>query len=492
MKNILLISPVCGSKRMPEVYNIGLAYLASVLVAEGHKVDILDLNLHSLAFGDALGLIRSRGRYDAIGIGSIITTFRYVRALIEGIKRIYPDIPVWVGNSVASTIPELFLKNTGADVVVIGEGEITAKELAADKEWADIRGIAYWKNGVIVKNPPRETIEDLDTIPFPAYYLFDAELYMLGGGYRFGKKSLTLGVSSRGCPYKCTYCYHAFQGMKVRYHSPERMISEVENAMRRYTFDIFTWADDLFISSRSRVIEFCDLLEELKIKKKWNVSARVNLVDEDLLKRMKSAGCILLSFGVESGSQKILDNIRKRVTVEQNRKALELCRRVGIDYEFSLMTGNVGEDRGTVRDTVELAKWAGRAPSLFIATPYPGTELYDYGLRTGKIVDEIALIESYSEQSEKLLVNFSNMSDEELLTVKRDAEKEMKRHVLLRNPLSPLRHAVRDLMLYVKLYGYGLTFLRGIQKIVRALTGRKEYKLRALTKRSEGKVRMFE
>ncbi|MDA8326258.1 MAG: radical SAM protein [Nitrospiraceae bacterium] len=472
---ILLISPKC-SNRLPEIYNVGLAYIGAVLKSDGHDIRLVDLNINGKKPAEIIDEIKRSGKPDAVGMGTIVTAFNHVRWLIDEIKKIYPDVPVWAGNSVASTIPEIFLQNTKADVVVAGEGENTARELAAGRAFEDIDGIHYRKNGQIIQTRPREVISDLDSLPFPAHELFDQEAYTSVRQKKHGK-TFTLGASSRGCPYHCTYCYHAYQGMKPRYHSAGRMLDELEYALGRYNFDFFGWADDLFISNRKRVFEFCDLIEKAKIKKKWGATARVNLVDEELLKRMKSAGCVWVGFGIESGSQKILDNIKKGVTVSQAKNALALCKKASMDYTISLMIGNVGENEETAAETVRFVEETDSCPpsSLFLATPYPGTELYEYGLRTGKIKDEDALIKSYGEQATTLLVNFSELPDNDLLSLKEKTEKNIKRVYIKRHPFLWASALFGEFVFAVKAYGLPVALLKGTRKILGAVTGNHKY-----------------
>jgi len=475
------------------MYNIGLAYIGAVLKEAGHEVEMLDYNTYFYTLPEMIKQIRFKGPYDAIALGTLITAFPHVRDLIFEIKRIFPDTPVWVGNSVASVIPEIFLEQTLADVVVIGEGEQTVVELASGKKWSDINGLAFRNNnGIVVKTALRQAIEDLDSLPLPDYSLFNQEIYMTTNRFHHGKRLMTLGASSRGCPYKCTYCYHAFQGMKPRYHSAERMINEIEKALSNYEFDWYVWGDDLFIANRQRLFQFCDMVERLKIKQKWICTARVNLIDRDLLRRVKSAGCVQMSFGVESGSRKILEHIRKNVTPEQALKALKLCNEEGIHYEFSLMIGNVGETVETVQESVEFAKKADRAPVLFITTPYPGTELYEFGKSKGLIQDDLKLIESYSEQATTLTVNFSNMSDEELLHIKASAENEMRRVFLKRHPMKIITEPMELFVKYLKIYGVSMTFLRIVQKMIRIITRDPTYKLRVINKLREGQLKMYD
>ena len=422
---ILLISPLLTPQRTPEVYNIGLGYIAASLLEDGHNVNVLDIQGHKYPPQKVIEEIKNT-ECDVIGIGTLITGYKYVEWLVREIRNLKPKVKIWIGNSVASPIPEIILNNMAIDVVVAGEGEITVKELAIATEKGEdlqkVKGIYFKQDGKIIKTPERELIPDIDAIPFPAWHLFPQEIYLkTRTGFMPSPRAFV--ITTRGCPYRCTYCYHPFQNQRVRFHSAERIIEEVKLLKSRYQVKSILFGDDLFTVNKMRVYRICDLLEKERLNIKWMSSSRVDSIDEDMLKRMKSAGCLCLGFGIESGSQTILDNIKKQTTVEKSKRAIQLCKKVGIHPACSFMIGNVGETRETVLETVSFVKEIDLEPPIgfFFATPYPGTELYDYAEKEGKIPDEISLFESYGEQSEELLVNVTKMSDDDLINLRKEA-----------------------------------------------------------------------
>lgn len=502
---ILLISPKC-SDRPPEIYNVGLACIASALREDGHEISLIDLNAHRYTKEQALQLVRAyltRDDYQAVGMGSLITTYNHIKWLCGEIKKIRPNIPIWVGNSIASSIPELLLRTTQADVAVIGEGEITAKELAKitaqGGDLDTVAGIYYKKNGKIVKTPPRPLVEDLDTLPRPAYDLFDQEIYMKGAHSVIGERVFCVGVSIRGCPHHCTYCYHAYHGTRIRCQSARRMIDDISYAKSKYDFDGFGWTDDTFTANHKRLYEFCDLLKREKINAQWGCTARVNDITEDLLKRMKSAGCVWLGFGIESGSQKILDIVKKGVKAEQAKKAIVLCKKVGIIPGISLMINNVGETRETVQETVSFIKEVDcPPPSFHITTPYPGTELYEYAKSKGYIKDELSLIQSYGEQSETLLVNFTEFTDTELIQLKQETERLMYKNYLERHPLFPLKikkdrafYVIRRAFYLIRKRGVIITFFKGVQLLIGKVTGNQNIRCEFLCRHEQPPDQLF-
>lgn len=457
---ILLINPLLSPKRQPSVYNIGLGYIATSLLDDGFKVSVLDIEGYRYQPKRVLDFIK-KANYDAIGIGTLITGYKYTKWLTSEIRKINPNAKIWMGNSIATTIPEIILNDMPVDVVVRGEGEATIKELArAGKDGKDlsrIEGISFKSNGTIVHNPDREIIEDIDTIPMPAWDLFPQDIYMNMPSGALPVPTCYI-LTTRGCPFNCTYCYHPYQNKKIRSHSAQRVVDEVGILKNKFKINSFTIADDLFISNKERVYEICDLMRKKKLGLKWACAGRVNMVDEDILKAMKDAGCVNVGFGIESINQKVLDNIKKQVTVEQTRAAVSLCLKVGLESSCSYMIGNIGETRATVLETASFIMENLCEPTtFFITTPYPGTELYEYGIKTGKIKDEIALFEAYGEQADNLLVNFTEMSNEELLALKREAEamiwKQCLKSRYLEITLEYLKRCWKVFVLYCRQYG---------------------------------------
>ena len=458
---ILLINPLLSPKRQPSVYNIGLGYIAASLLEGGFKVSVLDIEGYRYQPKQVLNKIR-KANYDAIGIGTLITGYKYAKWITKEIKKINPKAKIWMGNSIAAATPEIILTDMLVDVVVRGEGEATIKELAGAAEEGEdlngIKGISFKLNGKIVHNPDREIIDDIDTIPMPAWNLFPQDIFMnVPPGILPAPSGYVL--STRGCPFSCTYCYHPYQNKKIRSHSAQRVVEEIRILKDKFRIKSFSIADDLFIANKAHVYEICDLLRKKNLGLKWACAGRVNTVDEGILRVMKEAGCVTIGFGIESISQVILNNIKKQVTVEQTKKAIGLCLKVGLRPSCSYMIGNVGETRETVMETASFVIENLREPvTFFITTPYPGTELYEYGVEIGKIKNPISLFESYGEQADNLLVNFTEMSDEKLLALKKEAERMIWDHCsrahFFKRTVSYLIRCWKIFVLYSRQYGF--------------------------------------
>jgi radical SAM superfamily enzyme YgiQ (UPF0313 family) len=425
---ILLIHP--PYERVPKEIPLGLAYIASFLQHNGHKVDVLDIDGYGYGKKKVEEII-SGSDCDCFGIGGLSSTYRYVKWLASIIKFHHPHKVIIAGNMVATAHPETLLKNSNVDIAVIGEGEVTCKELldtlGAAGGLDNVKGLAYKKDGKIIFTPPRERIQDLNKLPFPAWENFPVETYLRNPIYReHGLRSLNISTI-RGCPFDCIFCSRVF-GRTVTKRSIDNIISEIRELIKRYRVQYIAIIDDLFISDQKHVYEFCDKLIAENLNIRWGAAGRVNLINEPLLKKMKAAGCDLLSFGFESGSQKILDIMKKHVRVEQAEKAIKLTRQAGIRVIGSFMLGMIGETRETVEETINFIKRTDLPNCrFFFATPYPGTVLYDMANKMGRIKqDEDGFLESLGEMADTLAVNLTDFSDQELVDIKRKAEERLK------------------------------------------------------------------
>lgn len=447
---ILLIYPPVREWAKPNCFPSGLGYLSSVLLNAGYEVEILDINGHRYSRQEVEARIAASDA-DAFGVGGMVTIYGYIKWLTQVIKRYHPDKTVIGGGSSVSSIPRTFLQRTKADIAVMGEGELTLVELIhALREGSDLKGLpGIWykdKNDQIMANPPRSTIRDLDTIPFPAWDLFPMDIYLRNpvgalniskwkDGASTNNMPLSMNVlPSRGCPYQCIFCYHDFMGMKYRHRSARNILDEIIDLVDRYGVDYIHFTDDDFVIDRKHVMEFCDLMIESGLNIQWGSTGRVNLMTEELLAKMAEAGCVWIGYGIESGSQRMLDVMKKRVTVEQARKAIQLTRKHIDQIDCSFMVGTPGETRETIMETVEFCKELDLAPEvIFFATPYPHTELYAIARQRGLIENEEEFVLGLWEQGEKIAVNFSELSDEELRHMRDWAIAELKAKNIVRH-----------------------------------------------------------
>lgn len=331
-----------------------------------------------------------------IGMQTYCTNISRCYKIADIAKSFNKGIKIVLGGAHATLFPEESAKNQNVDFVIYGEGERTFIELLdmihKKKTVKEVKGLVWKEKNHVIKNDPRDLIRDTNELPFPARHLFHMDKYHSSANLR-GRKTLNI-MASRGCPYRCAYCSgHKTFGKTYRFNSPERVIEEINLLTDKYCADSIQFYDETFTVNRTRVFELCDKLiknnKKRKKKMEWSCFTRVNLVDEELLKKMKEAGCYLIFYGFESGVQRLLNLIKKDITLEQQKRAVELTHKAGIEVWGSFMLALPTE---TVQDSWRTINWAidlGIDYVQFpITTPFPGTELYNLCKENGTILTE--------------------------------------------------------------------------------------------------------
>ena len=262
----------------------------------------------------------------------------FIEKITKKIKEYFKDIQIIIGGIHPTALPEKTIKRMkNVDVFVIGEGEQTFLELMQNKKFENIKGVAYMKSGKVRINPCREFIQNLDTLPFPARNLLDMEKYTLGFDWEGRKPAATI-FSSRGCPFNCIYCASKIMWKrKVRYRSAENILAEIDFLVKEYKIKEILFYDDHFVLDKKRLKKICEGLIKRKCDLTWCCLSRTDCMDLETAKLMKKSGCHMISFGVESGSQKILDNMEKNVKVEDIIKTFEICRKARINTKASFI-----------------------------------------------------------------------------------------------------------------------------------------------------------
>jgi len=366
---------------------IGLGYIASVLRKDGHDVQVMDLTVHPRS-PEEFGAVVKDLAPDMVGFTAVTPTVNMAVEFASKAKEAGVRLTV-IGGPHVTALPDEALEK-GVDVVVRGEGELTMAELAADPAgFEGIKGVSYMKDGKVVHNPDREFIEDLDTLPFPARDLFpDMRLYkgqpVLGNRTPIGNIS-----TSRGCPYGCRFCFKALFGRKFRARSAESIVEEWAMLVRDFGVKEITISDDAFTTDAKRVHEVCDLLIKKKLNIPWTCSngIRVNTATEEVLGHMKKAGCYRVAFGIENGDQEVLKTIGKKITLQQVDDAIRTARKVGIKTTGFFMLGGPWDTIETMKKTIAFAvKVQPDYAQFSIATPYPGSELYDIVRKEGNLL----------------------------------------------------------------------------------------------------------
>jgi len=368
---------------------LGLAYIASILRENGHNLRIIDAP--PLQY-DPSDVKKEAGKVspDLIGIGSMTATIKSAVKVAEVLKSTL-EVPVVMGGVHPTIMPEETLKNVDyVDIIVRGEGEETFLELVNSLENGQkldgIKGISYKENGKIFHNPDRPLIKNLDLLPFPARDLLPMGRYRQHLGH---PTSFATMITSRGCPFNCIYCTKTMFGRLYRFRSAGNVLQEMKEIIDRYHVKEIDFYDDMFTANRKRVIELCDAMIKERIDIQWKCEARVDLIDKELLMKMKEAGCYLIAYGVESGYQHLLEVLEKKITLEHIRKAFKLTREIGIETLAYLMIGIPGETKETIQKTLELAiELDPDYAQIGIATPYPKTRLYEMAKASGYLLED--------------------------------------------------------------------------------------------------------
>ncbi|CAN2039217.1 anaerobic magnesium-protoporphyrin IX monomethyl ester cyclase [Candidatus Magnetomoraceae bacterium gMMP-15] len=380
---ILLIYPYCLDQRIVKddisVVPIGLFYIAALLKENNYDVEILnwyDINKRPHKIKEIL----IEKKPDIIGF-SIFQANRWGGIEIsKTAKELNPDVKIVFGGVGATFLWKHLLDHfSDIDFIVLGEGEYTflnlIRYIEKNESVENIKGIALRKNGKSIKTPAREQIKDLDKLPHPAKYFKYQYLY-----------------STRGCPGNCTFCGSPqFWGRKVRFHSPEYFVNELE-LFYKQDVTLFYFSDDTFTLNKKRVIEICKKILEKNLKISWIAISRVDNVDEEILYWMRKAGCIQISYGVESGSQKIRKILNKQITNDQIKKAFSLTTKYGILARAYFIYGNPEETLKTIQESIDLILEIKPLSIIFyILDIFPGTALYSDFQKKTKSNDDIWL-----------------------------------------------------------------------------------------------------
>ncbi|MDD2751949.1 MAG: radical SAM protein [Candidatus Omnitrophica bacterium] len=407
---------IYGYERM---FPLGLGYIASVLRNNGYDVSLLQPQLDNLSDSQIKQEI-SQQKPDLIGITAVTPTFSQAVKISKLIKEEKNGTQIVLGGVHASSLPErIIVQHPEFDFLVAGEGEETMLELCNElkkekPQLSNIAGLYFRDNGRCVKNVPRSHIQDLDRIPLPSRDLVDLHKYKLPLHIDRGKISASM-ITSRGCPAKCVFCSSGItMGKKFRPHSASYVIKEIENLIFNFGINHIQFVDDTFTISSSRVKEICSGIIEKKLKFEWHCFARVETVSEEILLLMKQAGCTSILFGIESGDQGILKNIKKGISLDKAREAHKLCKKFGINILSSFILGNPGETEETARRTINFACELKPTFALFYRlVPYPGSEAYDKYTSENRLRADLGW-DSFAPKSEEIVFEHENLSKEKL------------------------------------------------------------------------------
>ncbi|MEI6826585.1 MAG: radical SAM protein [Desulfuromonadales bacterium] len=388
--NYLIVMPKklsTGANTTSIIFPLGIAYVSAALKNAGYNVFTTNLDFPE---GDTYSVLQEtllQNRIDVVCTGGLSLDCHKIIEVIDAARKINPGIITVVGGGIVSSDPETAMRVLGADIGVIGEGEVTicelAKALDSGDEYSNVSGLIYrTHNNEYITTSPRKEIADLDNIPFPDF-----------DGFNYGEWVKFFGgagvlLSDRSCPFRCTFCFHP-TGEKYRQRTLDNVFEEIEFQAKRYNLRSIGLTSELFATTKERVLEFCSRI--IKYKLSWSCCLRVTDVDADLLKRMKESGCNLICYGLESADDSILKSMRKGITVDQIAHALDLNYEAGISTEASnFIFGDINENAETVANTMKFW-WRYNSKThinLSLIQTYPGTYLYEYACKHGIVTDK--------------------------------------------------------------------------------------------------------
>ncbi len=443
---------------------VGLGYVMTYIKQAGYTFDLLDIDGRQLQ-DDYVENYFKENKYDVICVGSIVTHYRWIKWCINTIKKYQPDCKVIVGNSVGGSIPEVLFQTSKVDIVIYGEAEITLKETLdaiksndsfgtiveprveiphpnkgypATIKGEGIAGLIYrTKDNLIVNNGKRKAVRNIDDFPFPDWELFDVQHYLKKGikhgashSWFYPKdKAVTMPINTaRGCVFKCTFCHYVFWHDPYRHRSAENVIAEIKNLKEKYGANFFNFWDELSFHKLGPAEKFLDKLIEADLKIHFTCAIRADLMGKDvdpkgnpiprerrlnLAKKFVEAGCVSAGYSLESGSNKILESMNKKVKSEYFHEQVEICREAGLITNTSLVIGYPEETKETIDETMSKLEALNVYPSAGFLLPLPETGMWKHAIENGFITDIDKFLTAITERQDFSL-NMTKMDEEEL------------------------------------------------------------------------------
>ncbi len=391
---------------------ISLTQTAAVLRQRGHEVRVNDCSVEGV---DSIKLkaILLEFKPDLLVMNSTTPSLNFDLTIPPLAKSVLPDVRVAAFGIHVGTLPEeTFSQAPELDYIVRGEPEITIADLADGLEKrrspADIYGLSYRENGTVLHNPARGFIPNLDEMPYPSWDLIQLDHYRLP----FSGRRFLMVTTARGCPYDCIYCVaQSYYGRKIRARKPANIVQELIYLRDHYgVSDFFFWSES-FTIIKAAIKELCREIIRRDLNIRWVCNSRVDNVDEELLALMKQAGCWMISYGIESGEQAVLDAVKKDITLDQIRNAVRLARKIGFQIAGHFVLGLPGETPASLRKTYDFACSLDLDYAQFYcASPWPGSEFYSMAKREGWLGS--SNWDDYEQ--DKSILNYPNLTAQEI------------------------------------------------------------------------------
>jgi radical SAM superfamily enzyme YgiQ (UPF0313 family) len=374
----------------------------------------------------------SREKFDIVSIGFVAGYYQHnkIIKICEAINKAkYRPFTVLAGHG-PTPIPDFYLKVTGADAVLMGEGELPLLNLVKSLEngipLSEVKGIAYRSGNEYHINEREKPISKLDTIPFPDYSSLPMEYYLNGKFLQMSPTERMIAmISSRGCTYHCNFCQRLEKGLRFR--SIPNVIEEIKKYICEYNITYVMFYDEFFMFSEKRVREFTSAILDEEIKIKYFCTGRLDTVNENILAMLKESGCASIDYGIEQYDNHALEMMNKRLTEDEISRGIQLTKEAGINIAFNIIFGNIGDTRESLKKSREFLKRNNDFSQLRVirpVTPYPGSPLYDYAIKNNLLAGPDDFY-SRHKNLELLTVNFTDIPDEEFHRLMYEANKEI-------------------------------------------------------------------
>ena len=409
--------PVKELLTIPPLPPTDLMYLAAIARDCGFQCKIKDYSINAETVEDFISDLKSFSP-DYLLINVATPTLDKDLSVCSVAKKVLPNlITIAKGAYFLSENVTVLEKFTDLDIIIRGEAELTLKDILLGKQFSQVAGITYRQNSLILSNSDRPFIDNLDELPFPAREFVDMNIYRRPDN---NKKQAVIKVS-RGCPFHCFFCLATpVSGKKVRMRSVDNIISEIKECKEKYGVTNFLFWSDIFDLNRDWTIELCQRLKDEKLNIVWSSNTRADTADYELAKIMKESGCGLVSIGIESGSQFMLDKMGKKITLEQVRSTVSAFRKAGVKVYGYFVLGLPWETKETAEMTIKFAKELDLSyANFYTATAFPGTRFWEYALSNGLFDNEDKYKSAYYYPS----VKTHSLSKEEVFELHKRAVK---------------------------------------------------------------------
>lgn len=456
----LFVNPSLRPEAQHRYMPVGLGYVVTAAKEAGFDFDILDIDICDYTDEEVESYL-SKNSYDVIALGAIVTHYKWIKWFINTAKRIQPECKLIVGNSVGSSIPEVIFNHTLADIVILGEGDVTIIETLKALEHGSplghvtepheevphtncdlpsclkgegVAGVIFRDDkGRIIHNGRRKAVRLIDDLPYPDWDLFDVEAYMKRSVSTAHQHTSLFAQSearvmpvntARGCVFQCTFCHYVFWNDPYRHRSPQSVIGEMKRNIEKYGANYFNFWDELSFHKLGPTEKFLDAMIEADLGVHWTAAIRSDLFGRTqdpyeerrrVAEKFIKAGNIVVGYSLESGNDEILEAMNKRVKAEYFAEQSKLLQDVGMVTSTSVVVGYPQETKATIADTMNMCEQLNIYPSVGFLLPLPETGMWKHAVDHGYVTDPDTFLEGITERQD-IIVNMTTMSDELLLS----------------------------------------------------------------------------